>query len=59
MAHWFRLCFSHVSVNFSQVSIYYIQVYAEFVYVQMYVVFIIFCSLQVGIDCVTDKSKVE
>ena len=24
-----------------------IQVYAEFVYVQMYVVFIIFCSLQV------------
>ena len=32
-----------------------IQVYAEFVYVQMYVVFIIFCSLQVGIDYVTDK----
>ena len=32
-----------------------IQVYAEFVYVQMYVVFIIFCSLQVGTDYVTDK----
>ena len=46
--------FQWSSVISSQVSL---KVYAEFVYVQKYVILIINCSLLLGIDCVTDKLK--
>ena len=45
------LYFSHFFKRF-------LQVYTEFVYVQKYVIILVFiiCSLLVGIDCVTGKS---